>query len=151
LFIKLSALSALIGLIISVSPVGVSQRSHYILEEQPEVEVKKVLSVPEMILYYSDLYGIDGKAPLEIAKAESQYKNVCNKQYGCGAGIGIFQIVQTTFDENCEGSPYDIKDNIVCGIKMIKNGDYWRWSQSKHVWIHNIPEEIKNKIKILKR
>jgi len=34
---------------------------------------------------------------------------------------------------------------------MIKRGDYWRWTQSEHIWIHNIPEIVKNEIEILKK
>lgn len=148
MFSKLSALSAVVGLIISISSVQ-TQQGQQNIQQPPIVEVKQILSIPEAISYYSDLYGIDDELPLEIARAESQYKNVCNKQYGCSAGIGIFQIVQTTFDENCEGSPYDVKDNIKCGIKMIKDGDTWRWSQSIHVWSQNISEETKKEIRVL--
>ena len=148
MFSKLSALSAVVGLIISISSVQ-TQQGQQNIQQPPIVEVKQILSIPEAISYYSDLYGIDDELPLEIARAESQYKNVCNKQYGCSAGIGIFQIVQTTFDENCEGSPYDVKDNIKCGIKMIKDGDTWRWSQSMHVWSQHISEKTKKGIGVL--
>jgi len=54
---------------------------------------KKELTVQEKISYYSSLYEIDDEIPLAIANAESQFKNICNIEKGCTAGIGIFQIV----------------------------------------------------------
>lgn len=69
-----------------------------------------------------------------IVEAESQFVNVCNVEEGCVAGIGIFQIVQSTFDEQCGGDVYDAEDNILCGFKMLENEEYWRWGESADVW-----------------
>jgi len=117
---------------------------------------KKELTVQEKISYYSSLYEIDDEIPLAIANAESQFKNICNIEKGCTAGIGIFQIVQSTFDEQCKskGTPimsdvYVIDDNIQCGIRMIKNGDYWRWNPSMNKWLPKLSTNVKEKIESL--
>lgn len=91
-----------------------------------------------------------------MARAESQYKNVCNIEKGCIAGIGIFQILQSTFDEQCKttGTPimtdvYNEDDNIQCGIKMIKNEDYWRWNPSMDKWLPKLSTSSREKIESL--
>ena len=76
-----------------------------------------------------------------IVDAESKFQNVCNKEFGCIAGIGPFQIVQSTFDENCEGDAYNAEDNIRCGFVMLEDGEYWRWSPSAKVWLPKLPKE----------
>lgn len=80
---------------------------------------------------------------LAIVSAESDYRNVCNTN-GCRYGIGVFQIVQSTFDEQCEGSPYIIEDNVKCGMKMIAQKDFFRWKQSMPKWFPELSDETKN-------
>ncbi len=78
-----------------------------------------------------------------IITAESHFRNECNKEYGCLGGIGLFQIVQSTFDEQCEGDVYDVEDNVRCGFKLLERGDYWRWSQSFDEWVQKLkPRDI---------
>jgi len=86
-------------------------------------------------------FGLNSAIPLAIAGAESEYKNVCNAEIGCVGGIGIFQIVQSTFDEQCEGDVYNEDDNIACGIKMMSNGEYWRWKPSSDKWMEELSYE----------
>lgn len=93
-------------------------------------------------------YGVDEILALRIANVESEFRNVCNSG-GCIYGIGVFQIVQSTFDEAVEKmyvdyselgyelsgiSPYNIKDNIDVAIYMMSRGEYWRWNASKSCW-----------------
>ena len=78
--------------------------------------------------------GVDPDLALRIADAKSDFRDVCNSQYGCVAGISVYQIIRTTFDEQCEGDVYNIKDNIDCALLMMSKNQYWRWSQSRHNW-----------------
>lgn len=114
------------------------------------------LSKIELISYFSDMYEISDEIPLAIAKAESDYQNVCNQEYGCIAGIGEFQIVQTTFDEQCNatGTPvmtnvYNTIDNVQCGVKMIADEHYFRWSPSMHEWYQMLSTDTKYMIDTL--
>jgi len=76
---------------------------------------------------------VDSVLALRIANAESEFVNKCNTG-GCRYGIGVFQIVQTTFNEQCQGNIYNNADNINCAIKMMSKNQYWRWNQSKSCW-----------------
>ena len=120
-------------------------------ETQTVEESVKTITVPELITYYSDQYDISDEVPLAIASAESDYLNKCNQEYGCIAGIGTFQIVQSTFDEQCLSTTtadvYNKYDNIKCGVKMIANGDYWRWKPSEHEWLFNISTSTRQEIR----
>ena len=70
---------------------------------------------------------------VKIAHCESKFKNVPNSD-GSRYGIGVMQIVQTTFDENCEGDVWNADDNIRCAVKMMAKGELWRWDMSRHCW-----------------
>ncbi len=98
------------------------------------VAPERVTTVQEKIVNVSKYYGIEPDIPLAIAEAESDFINVCNKEIGCFGGIGVFQIVQSTFDEQCRGDVYDMEDNIFCGVRMIANREFWRWRPSAEVW-----------------
>uniref|UniRef100_A0A6H1ZTX5 Uncharacterized protein n=1 Tax=viral metagenome TaxID=1070528 RepID=A0A6H1ZTX5_9ZZZZ len=66
---------------------------------------------------------------LAIHKAENPNNEECNSD-GCKFGIGPMQIVQSTFDEQCNGDVYNENDNIQCGIELIDAGQLQRWKQS---------------------
>lgn len=76
---------------------------------------------------------VDPTLALRIANAESEFRNV-NNTNGSKFGIGIFQIVQSTFDEQCQGDIYNEADNINCAIKMMSKNQYYRWNPSKLKW-----------------
>jgi len=120
--------------------------------------------IKEYIIRAARFYEVDPNLALKIAECESQFKNVCNYQYGCIAGIGIYQIVMGTFRETIERmvierggiflttfpdegiavhfsnsspvifSPHNIQDNINAAIWMMSEGEFWRWSQSEKCW-----------------
>ena len=72
--------------------------------------------------------------------------SVCNQQYGCKAGMGLFQLIPSTV-KYCEEKlgrdidPFNENDNMACGMWLLKNegtdhwgtadtdwGSYWCWS-----------------------
>lgn len=105
-------------------------------------------NIPDLIRANALKNDLNPELPLAIVEAESQFKNICNSE-GCEYGIGIFQIVQSTFDEQCEGDVYNEEDNINCGIKLLKQGDYWRWEQSKDKWFPKIATSTRDNISFL--
>ena len=112
-----------------------------------EVAEAKEETIPEKIKRISQQYEIDEILLLEIVRAESQFENKCNIK-GCKYGIGLAQIVQSTFDEQCEGDVKSEEDNLTCAAKMLRNGDYWRWEQSWDKWLPKIDQKLANKIKV---
>jgi hypothetical protein len=110
----------------------------YEVTEAPEPVVKEekvVLDTKEQIQAYivqqANEHGVPEWNALEIARCESGFRNVCNVQT-CDNGRGPYQFLASTFDEQCEGDVDNAQDNIDCGIKLMKAGQYWRWKQSAH-------------------
>jgi len=89
--------------------------------------------VVELIKKYADEYGVDRQTCLNIAFCESGYRNIPN-WYGERYGIGCYQFVRTTFNEQCDGDIYNSEDNIKCAIKLISRGELWRWKTSQKCW-----------------
>lgn len=81
---------------------------------------------------------------LAIASAESDY--YYNAKNPNSTAKGVFQILEGTWEEQCEGDPYNPEDNIACGIKMLENQDYWRWSESQPVWFQDISTSTREMI-----
>jgi len=99
-----------------------------------EIVEKRELSIPEQITDIGQLWGEElTELALAIHQAENPDNEECNLN-GCKFGIGAMQIVQSTFDEQCEGDVYNNKDNILCAFKMLENGEYWRWLPSYEKW-----------------
>jgi len=70
---------------------------------------------------------------LEIVRRESNFDpTICNGQFGCRSGIGLFQIVIETL-KHCqkqlgrELNARDAEDNVDCGIWLLKNEGIKPW------------------------
>ena len=109
-----------------------------------ETQVNKPKSISELIKEFST--GTTTEISMAIVGAESQFKNVCNKD-GCLYGIGPFMIVQSTFDEQCSGTSTSTLDNLKCGFKMIKEEQYWRWDESWNKWLPKLSTTTQDYIK----
>ena len=101
-----------------------------------KTERKRMLGVVELIKKYAREYGVNQQLALNIAYCESHYRNVPNIR-GERYGIGIYQFVRTTWNEQCEGDIWSEEDNIKCAIKLISRGELWRWKQSQKCWHNN--------------
>ncbi len=64
---------------------------------------------------------------LSIGMSESGLKNV----EGITGDMGILQFSPETWEDVCFGNPYNIEDNIKCGIKELEEKRLWRWSASR--------------------
>lgn len=64
---------------------------------------------------------------------------VCNKQYGCYAGMGLFQLIPSTV-KYCEEKmdkridPFNKQDNTECAMWLLENEGTRHWDQSKSCW-----------------
>lgn len=109
--------------------------------------------IKDYIRLKANFLSVDPDLALKIADCESNFRNVCNEQYGCIGGIGVYQIVQSTFDEAMPKAsellypvsqyiqphyryddPYEIDDNISVALWMMSQGEYWRWEASSKCW-----------------
>jgi len=115
--------------------------SPIIMPIEPTVEDSAEMNdIIRMIEFWSDQYGVDEQLSKKIAFCESGFNNVCNYKFGCTGGMGIFQIVRSTFDETRErmglapSDPMNVRDNIQAGIWLISQGELWRWDPSVKCW-----------------
>jgi hypothetical protein len=65
--------------------------------------------------------------------------DVCNKQYGCRAGIGLFQLIPSTV-RYCEEKlaktidPFNPNDNYECGMWLLENEGTRHWGYEGADW-----------------
>jgi len=106
-------------------------------EIEPKIWVIKTKSdmptIVNLIKKYANEYSVDEQLALNIAFCESGYENISNYQ-GERYGIGIYQFIKSTWDEQCKGSIWNEEHNIKCAIKLISKGELWRWDMSKSCW-----------------
>ena len=76
----------------------------------------------------------------DIQRCESGYEiNICNQEFGCKAGMGLWQIIPSTL-KYCEEKlgreldPFDYTDNNDCGMWLLINEGDRHWEQSEHCW-----------------
>ena len=62
-----------------------------------------------------------------IISSESDWQNVT----GITGDMGLMQFSSSTWNWVCEGDPFNIEDNINCGIKEIEKNALYRWSASR--------------------
>jgi len=78
-----------------------------------------------------------------IVECESGWRaDVCNKEYGCGSGMGLCQFVPSTWKWAIEEMGLNVneldifnpEDNLkVCRWLLISSGSH-HWEQSRHCW-----------------
>lgn len=72
-----------------------------------------------------------------IIKAESGFVETAKNPDSSASGL--FQITKATKEDFCpEADLLDAEDNINCGLKILEEEQYWRWSESADVWTENI-------------
>jgi len=76
----------------------------------------------------------------DIQKCESGYDSeVCNAEFGCIAGMGLWQIIPSTL-KYCEKKlgreldAFNAEDNNDCGLWLLENEGDRHWEMSKHCW-----------------
>lgn len=106
----------------------------YTSPEAPEslIEHEKPKDVKGLIIYYSELYNIDYRVPMEIASAESSFNPLAKNKHSTASGV--FQFIKSTWAHYCEGDVFDADANIHCAVRMISEGGIRHWDASKHIW-----------------
>lgn len=89
-------------------------------------------TIPELIDYYSDSYGVDKDLSRAIAYCESQYDPIAKN--ASSTAEGVFQFIDSTFAKYCTGEKLNSKDNISCGVRLISERQTGHWNESVACW-----------------
>lgn len=74
-------------------------------------------AVIQLILFYSQMFGLDPKIALTIAKMESNFKV---NAVGSSGEIGVFQLLPTSYPEFEKEELKNPRTNIILGIATLK-------------------------------
>ena len=77
-----------------------------------------------MIVQYSIDYGINYETSLRIAHCESKMGKYKYNLQGSSAK-GIFQFIDNTWENYCDGDVLNDEDNVRCFTKLYKNHPSW--------------------------
>ena len=89
-------------------------------------EVKDKFEIIALILKYSKKYNVDFELAFSLADFESNLDpKAANPK---STAKGIYQWLDQSWAENCEGNPYDAEDNIKCSIRVISEGGIRHWT-----------------------
>jgi soluble lytic murein transglycosylase-like protein len=95
------------------------------VEQQEEIELLKPKTIQEKIIEMSIEYGVDTQTALDIAKCESQFGKYPKNWEGSSAK-GIYQFIDSTWEERCSGDVLNEDDNIKCFMELYnKYPHYW--------------------------
>jgi len=138
LSVGLAALTAVVPLYQDSSnsqEMGSNLRNNTQLVYEPYLYQNKGLNLENkedlksLIRQEAERYNIDANLVLEIVRRESNFNpKICNQQYGCIAGQGLFMIIPST-EKMCERhfgremDMFDVWDNIDCAMWLLTKGD----------------------------
>ncbi len=99
-----------------------------------ETAEAKELIIPEQISLMGQLWGATTTSiALSIVEVESQFNPLA--QNPRSTAKGLFQFLDGTWKENCVGDPLKAKDNMRCGLRLINEGQLFRWEASQDKWL----------------
>jgi len=92
-------------------------------------------SIKEFIGYQFQLRGYDGYQAQKIAWCESRHYPTAQNPHS--SAKGLFQIIDLTWtDFGCLGDPLNPTDNVLCALKIYRDGTQ-HWKQSSICWNSN--------------
>ena len=93
-------------------------------EVKEEIELLKPKTIQEKIIEMSIEYGVDTQTALDIAKCESQFDPLAKNPNS--SAKGIYQFIDSTWEERCSGDVLNEDDNIKCFMELYnKYPHYW--------------------------
>lgn len=73
------------------------------------------------------------KTMVRIARAESNFRPYAKNSQSTASGV--FQILWGTWNaNNCQGSAFNFKDNVICAWRLHIARGFQPWNASKKVW-----------------
>ena len=89
-------------------------------------DTSSISQIKQAISEVAIKYGLNEAGFARLILCESSFNH---NQYGDhGLAYGLLQFHEATFERYCDGDYHNIKDQLVCGAKMIKNGEGSNWS-----------------------
>jgi hypothetical protein len=82
--------------------------------------------VEKEIIYQAFNAGVNIQRALDIAQCESQYSPVARNPESTAKGV--YQFLNSTWNDNCTGDVFNYKDNIACFIRWYPIYPSW-WSE----------------------
>ena len=81
-------------------------------------------TVPDKIVYYAEIFGVNTEVALRIANCESKFNP--NAENLNSSATGVYQFIRKTWKSNCEGNVYNADANIICFVRMYpKHPEWW--------------------------
>lgn len=94
--------------------------------------IQRPLTVQEKIIQEATLVHYSPTRALAIAKAESGFNPKAHNSNS--SAKGIYQFINSTWRENCQGDVLNEDDNIHCALKLLSTGGESNWSESRFAW-----------------
>ena len=94
-------------------------------------EPPKPPTVVELIEQYSEEYEVPYRLAYELAKFESRLNPTAENPKSTAKGV--YQFLDGTWKEFCDGDILDAKDNISCAMNLISNNGITHWTSDQYV------------------
>lgn len=105
----------------------------YSLKSQPILSLE--VAIEAEILKSCHFYGVDCDLAMDLARHESQLNPYARNREGSSAK-GIYQFIDSTWADHCEGDVFSYYQNIDCAIRLISEGGITHWYADQRVYNH---------------
>jgi soluble lytic murein transglycosylase-like protein len=96
-------------------------------QETPEQLSDTVSETPILLISrFSEQFGVDFALASYLAKIESNYDPRAKNPTSTAAGV--YQFTEATWRDKCEDDVFNASDNIRCALRLIAQGELWRWT-----------------------
>lgn len=90
--------------------------------------------VQQLIQDWASEYGADPQRMLKIAKCESDFDPVVRNPEPNSTAKGVFQFIDSTWEQRCQGNVLDAADNVRCAAELLALGELSHWKASRSCW-----------------
>jgi len=98
------------------------------VDTTPVPHIEHTYSVAEMIVREAEKHGINPAAAIKIANCESKLDPNAKNKYS--SAKGVYQFIDSTWANYCEGDVLDPSDNIVCFMELYPiHPSWWQCKQ----------------------
>lgn len=88
-------------------------------------------SVVDLIKQYSEEYQVPYFLAYNLAKFESRF--IPTNKNPKSSAKGLYQFIDDTWKNNCDGDVLNAEDNIQCAMRLIADGGITMWTSDQYV------------------